>query len=271
MEKFEVKSSSFETTGVPGRALEPQRSTGHGRGTIGFSNSEAESARSWLVRQDPAQVDEALGAWVSTLLGAAPKVETELRFPTDEGPQFAPYAVATSAHLPVRSEEDAAQVLRKYQGAMTPPEKPQVENWFYAMRLALASSTKSEMDEVGRMAIYVAELGRYPADVTKAVFDHFTRKPRAGTSWLPTLPEMVAVAERLVSPRRAVIAALQGWKAPSDEDLRRERIRQLLFEAAELDRATFLMKRSAPEKYAAAQAKIAEFKAEADRLRRGEA
>lgn len=121
------------------------------------------------------------------------------------------------------------------------------------------------------LALYTGALVKFPADVSRKACENLALRNRDETNWFPTLGELVGECERMAGPRQTLLAAMKNHAEPSPLEAKRERIRQLLFEAVELDRATFLYKHSEPEKYAEAQAKIGEWRAEADRLRRGEA
>jgi hypothetical protein len=126
------------------------------------------------------------------------------------------------------------------------------------------------MDEEARMNVYVAAMSVYPADVVRSVFDHFTRRPSAGTSWFPTLPEMIREADRLVSSRKVTIAALLAWKPQTNAERKASAIREITIEAMEIERAVFSYKRSEPERYASEMARAAKLHARAAKIRRGE-
>lgn len=248
-------------------AVTPRESTGQPHGKTELSISGSENAKSWLLAQSgPEAADKALLASLGSLLGSEVCLRTELRFP--EGRPA--YSVAVGADFAASGQDDVTRALQRMHGAMARPERIEAENWFAAMRLATAGGQKADFDVMATMKLYVAELSAYPADVVRAVFKKFTTAPRDATSWFPTLPELIAEAERLVSTRRALISALTKWRPEDDEDRKQARIRSLLLDVKELEDSVFLKKRGQPEVYAEAMARAKVMRDEAAALRRGE-
>jgi hypothetical protein len=231
------------------------------------ATADPRTARDWLLAQpSPEAVDAALSAWVRSSLGTEVTLMTEMRFPEDKPA----YSVAVGARVPVRSQAEADAALEKLSGAMAPPTADQAQEWFYAMHLATAGAQRSEVDKEATMHLYVAAMQGYPADVARAAFMHFTTAPRPGTSWFPTLPEVIAQADRLVAGRRAVIGALRGWRPVSADDRKNEAIRGYLIDAKILQDEALMCKRSAPERSAELMQQAEALRAKADALRRGE-
>lgn len=252
-------------------ALEPgaSNSTGPqhgGRGSAVTVSGEVEAARAWLVSRTPAEVDAELLERARSSHGVTISLTTELRFPEDRPA----YRVATGAALQVTDPGQVPALAQTVRDAMVTPTPLQADKWFLALRLATAGARKSEMDEAATIALYTNTLGKYPADVSKAVFHHFTTAPRTDTSWFPTLPEMVAKAEELASPRRSLLASLLAWK-PETEDQRRDRtVRALMLEAHNAREDAQMCRRSNPEKHAELMAWARNRDAKAAQIRRRE-
>lgn len=250
--------------------LEAPKPTGLQRGetTSGGSLTVGDSERrAWLAARTPEAVDAALLASVKSSLGVAVNVVKENRFPEDGKP----YKVAVAPIIEAKSVEDARAAAERFQGAMVPADPRQVEEWFYAMRLATAGAAKSEMDEEARLNLYGAAMARYPADVAKAALTAFTTRLKDGAAWFPTLPELIAEADRLVSIRKAVIAGLLAWKPFTEEQIKKADARDLLIKAVEVENEAFLCRRSNPEKHAALKAEASELRKRAREMTHGPA
>jgi len=233
-------------------------------GTELTKTTEADQ-RGWLVARTPDQVDAALLTSVASSFGAVLSVVSENRFPED-GPA---YRVAVTCGVQVASVEQAMAAAERFQGAMLPATQSQVEDWFYALRLATAGAAKAETDEEARLALYVNAMARYPADVAKAALGAFMTRTKGCTAWFPTLAELVAEADKLVAPRQVIIAGLLAWKPKTPDQERQEDARELLFQAVEKEREAFQFKRSDAPKYAAMMGEAKALRAKAADMRRG--
>lgn len=256
-----------ETIGSLALGQEAGNSTGLQHGGAGSAVTvNVEGVRAWLVARTPEQVDAQLLEQAKSSHGVEVSLRTELRFP--EGRPA--YRVSTGAELQVADPDQVKALAQRIEAAMTPPTKTQAEDWFYALRLATAGAKRSEMDEASSIALYTVTLAKYPADVTQAVFKYFTISPREDTSWFPTLPEMVAQAERMVSQRRSLLIALKSWK-PADQAAHKEAVmRKLIYDAMTLENEAHMCRRSNPERNAELMAEVKVKRAEAAAIRRGE-
>lgn len=247
-----------ETTGPLALALGERSSTGRQRGELVSASLPTAEARAWLAARTPEVVDRALLDWARSSLGVEVSLTTEMRFPAGG----APYSVAVGANLTIPDQDAASKAIMRFQGAMAPPEKTQAEEWFWMLRLATTGAKRSEMDETGTLELYAATLARYPADVAKTACMNLATRPRAETAWFPTLPEVVAECDRLVSPRVAMIGALRSWKPPTEDERRAEAVRDWGLRAANARDEAAMCKRSDPDRHS----ELMEFVAVADGL-----
>ncbi len=141
-----------------------------------------------------------------TSLRVALEPRTELRFPKGGGFREVVVGVDVEADDP-----DAVEAaIAKVEAAMTPGTADDCDGWLVMLQAACAKRAESEVAAEVALTLYSAALRQYPADVAKAACMHFAL--RRGTNWFPALGELLEVADRLVEPRKAMLAAL---KAPA--------------------------------------------------------
>lgn len=170
-------------------------------------------------------------------------MRTELRFPPSGG--F--YAAAVGADVVLHAGADRSAAVARLEGALTAPTKPQAEDWLVMLQAACTGGRRSEVGHGVALELYAGTLCRYPADVARQACADLAIKPRSATAWFPTLPELVAMCERLAAPRKAMLGALRSdpaanryfgrtFHAPSAEE--KAAVRQMADDTREALRAT---------------------------------
>jgi len=139
-------------------------------------------------------------------LGVEATPRTESRFPKDGG--F--YVVTVGCDLTVADEANLPAAIAKLEAAMTAPTKQQAEDWLILLKAATAGGRKSEAESAIGLDLFSGVLSRYPADVARKTCEILGTQARDSTAWFPTLPEIVALADRLVSGRAAMLGALRN-------------------------------------------------------------
>lgn len=239
-----------------------------GRSGVAIGQSAEDKARAWLLAQpSPEAADKSLLTSLQSSLGVGASFRTELRFPTDGRPA---YSVTTGCGITLSEEASVPAAIQRIEGALTPPTRDMAELWLAMLQTACAAGRRSEAGSMLALELYSGALMRFPADIAKQACENLALRNRDETNWFPTLGELVGEGERMSGSRRALLAALLNHQEPSEADRKRERVRELLLAAKELDNSTFLMKRSDPERYAEIQVKVKSMRDEADRIRRGE-
>jgi hypothetical protein len=224
-------------------------------------------AREWLLAQaGPAEADQALLTSLQSQLGVGLKIETEWRFPEGE----AAYQLPVGALVSVADEVNIPAAIARLEGAATPALKAQAENWLVALQAACAGGRRSEAGSEVAFDLYSGALTRYPADVARKACSELATKPRDSTAWFPTLPELMAVCERLAAPRRAMLAGLRTFRLPTEEERRAAQARDLRFDAKEAEDEALKCKRSNPDRHAELIAFADECRRSAKRLLQGE-
>lgn len=129
-------------------------------------------------------------------------MKLEGRYPSGANGESLPsYTVATGCDVN-GTEEHRQAALADLSRLMAQPEKRQIEDWLAELSVISAKRRDGEMDEALRLEAYSSRLAQYPADVVhEAVL---------GVAWKfwPTWSELEQVCERMVSPRRQMLAAL---------------------------------------------------------------
>lgn len=140
-------------------------------------------------------------------------MKTETRFPSD-GPSC---DIVTGCEVSgsVTQAPAAAEIVRR---AMAPAPKRQIEEWLAELSVLVIKRHDDEFSEAMRLEAYAARLARYPADVARAAV--------LGKSWRfwPAWQELEVECERLVSPRRHMLAALEAPKERKSAGLERVRV-----------------------------------------------
>lgn len=111
------------------------------------------------------------------------------------------------------SAKDAAnlpQALARMEAAMARPTKQQAEDWIILLQAACAGGRRSEAGAVVAFELYSAQVALYPADVGREACRKLAIRPTAGSNWFPTLSEVVAECDRLVSQRQSTYLALKA-------------------------------------------------------------
>lgn len=170
-----------------------------------------------------------------------------MRFP----PNGKAYSVATRCAVLAPDASSVAAAIVKLEGATTGPDKRQVEIWLVALQAATKGAKASEIASMVALDLYTAALMRYPADVAKsACMMMAMRPPTPGeTNWFPSLGELIAECDRLVSPRQTMLAGLRAWREPTAAELSAARRRRWqLNEYTARDDAA-LCRRSDPDRH----------------------
>jgi hypothetical protein len=103
-------------------------------------------------------------------------------------------------------------VLADFANFMTPAPEAEIEGWLAELSTLVLKRRDDVEEGLLRLRAYTTRLQNYPADVARsAVLD----KP--GKFW-PSWAELEEKCERLVAPRRAMLAALQNEHCSEAED-----------------------------------------------------
>lgn len=208
--------------------------------------SEQQTARQWLTSREPAAVDASLTTSLQSL-GVGLRLVSEGRFPDTGGM----YRVVVGSIVSLAPGSDLDAALVKIEAANTPPDRSDAEGWVAALHVATAGAKRS--GEMGEMTVelYAAALMQWPADVAKAACKALATTPKAETAWFPTLPELMAVCERLGSPRRAMLHGIRAelTKGAVDHDAvaQADRRREWKLLAIQAEDEAFMCRRADPD------------------------
>ena len=190
------------------------------------SRRDTSAVAAWLSKQRPADMDKAAVSRASQH-GVGLLVKYEHRFPSGpNGENLPSYSVAVACEVSPNGDHMAAAAdLRNF---LTPAPVREIEGWLAVLSVTVAKRRDDEFTEELRLTTYAGRLGRYPADIAKAVTD------QTYTFW-PTWEEMEKRCEAMAGPRRHMIAALE--RGPMPQEIRRaptaaerDRIRSLVDE-----------------------------------------
>ena len=167
----------------------------------------------WLAAHTPQQVN-------SRLVSSAHSLGVKLQEVTELKPRYSPAGAFLGNDLVRHGAweaigEGAATALAKVEATMIPTPDRQVEAWLAELSLITARRADTpEADEL-RLVAYANRLAEYPADVVRGAV--------LGRTWhfWPTWAELQAECEKLIAPRRAMIAALKREAEKAAERKRR--------------------------------------------------
>jgi hypothetical protein len=207
--------ATFETIGSALPALVEPSSTGQLPGESGSGQRPTVSeneARAWLLAQpSPRATDEALARSLTNTCGVTALLRAESRFPPEGGW----YQVITGCVLRTVQGADPGAAIRKLEGAMTRPTAEQAEGWLVMLQAGCRRRTESEAASAVGLTLYSGALQQYPADVAKDACLTLVRG-KNGVAWFPSLAELLDLCDRLVAPRKAMLAALRSRAGSSD-------------------------------------------------------
>lgn len=118
------------------------------------------------------------------------------------------YEVAEGCDLSVTDPANIAPAIEKLEAAMTPATADDCEDWLTMLQAACARRNDSEDGASVAYDLYAAALRQYPADVAKAAC--MGMATRRGVNWFPTLGELLEQCDKLVGPRKAMLASLKA-------------------------------------------------------------
>jgi hypothetical protein len=192
----QIDSETITSLVAPGSAI------GTPHGGSGLATPDATAVASWLSGQCPDAVDRAALSRASRH-GAELRVRYEGRYPSGpNGERLPSYMVATGCTLQSTEEARRAALadMRKF---LTPAPQREIEAWLAELSVIVVRRAQGEFDEALRLEAYAGRLRAFPADVARAAV--------LGRSWQfwPSWAELEAECNRLASPRRAMLAALE--------------------------------------------------------------
>lgn len=227
-----MKPISSVTTTLLGA---PVSGTGTPPGGLGLATPESLRIAAWLAQQRPEDMDKAAVLRASQH-GVGLRVRYEGRFPSGpNGERLPSYTVAVACE--VSPQGDHAAALADLRNFLTPAPIREIEGWLAVLSVTVAKRRDDAFAEELRLTTYAYRLGRYPADVVRAV-------THATYGFWPTWAEMEKRCEALTGPRRQMIAALERGPEPPEPQRRpatqeeRDRITALIdemFPARDLD------------------------------------
>lgn len=161
------------------------------------------------------------------------------------------YRVVVGSTISLSPGADLDAALAKVEAATTPPDRGDAEGWVAALHVATAGAKRS--GELGEMTLelYASALMQWPADVAKEACKTMAVTPKTETAWFPTLPELMAVCERLGSPRRAMLFGIKAEMAKSvvdhDAVAQADRRREWKLLAIQAEDEAFMCRRADPD------------------------
>lgn len=198
-----MKHEGFTPIGQTARTVprESPSADGNNAGKAGSGALQVDTARvaAWLAQQVPGDMTQAAELRARSH-GVGLRVRYEGRYP--EGGGFYEVAVGCDVDGYPSQRKAALADLRNF---MTQAPIRAVEAWLAELSVLVAKRQDSDMAEELRVEAFASRLSRYPADVARAAT--IGRKPM--WQFWPTWAELEAECEKLVSPRRAMIAALE--------------------------------------------------------------
>lgn len=202
-----MKPIDSEITLLLERAERAQNTTGMELGETGFAKPLTISddvLRDRLLTRAPEATDRLLSTSLKSI-GVDTEIQRESRFPAGGGYVSVPVrcGIALEPHANPR------QALVWLEAATTPPTSEQAGEWLTALQAATAGGRRSEAGTEMAYELYAGALRRYPADVARAACVELATQPRKGGNWFPTLSDLIAVCERLATPRVLMIAAVR--------------------------------------------------------------
>ena len=202
-------SKMFSVTTTSPKA--PASKTGMQPGEIGCATPADSKIAAWLAARKPNQVDKAAVSRASQF-NVALELVYEGRFPTGpNGERLPSYEVLRGCQVS-GSQTDREMVLADFVNFMTPAPEAEIEGWLAELSTLVLKRRDDVEEGLLRLRAYTTRLQNYPADVARsAVLD----KP--GKFW-PSWAELEEKCERLVAPRRAMLAALQNEHCSEAED-----------------------------------------------------
>lgn len=178
-----------------------------------LTTTASRMAYSQLVAQEPVTVTEGLRRWLRSSLNVTAMIRTEGRFPEDG----AAYSVAVGCDLDGMSLARRTEAVDRVQAGMVPATAKDAASWVGALYAATAHAKGDKAALTVVLDLYTGCLMRWPADVAKHACINLALAQRAGPTWFPTLGEVEGECNRLGSPRRVLLDALQNWTPPEPQ------------------------------------------------------
>lgn len=153
----------------------------------------------------PQDTDAALRSRASRLgVGLRPVVET--RYPKN-APAY-DLVVGCEVTGSISQADAAAEMVRR---TLEPANARDIEGWLAELSVVVVRRQDDEFAEALRLEAYASRLRQYPADVARSAI--------LGKTWKfwPAWSEVEAECERLVAPRRHMLAALENPTKPAAE------------------------------------------------------
>jgi hypothetical protein len=220
-----MRQEGFSSIGQTGRILAENAQNGDGK-RLGRAIADVSppAIATWLGRQAPVKMDRAAVLRASSH-NVGLQIKMEGRYP-ENGPS---YLVAVGCE--VRGDQGAIDMaLDDLRNFMVPADQRDIEEWLAELSVISAKRADDQFTEGLRIEAYAARLRSYPADVARsALLDHTWK-------FWPTWAELEKVCERLASPRRQMIRALERGPMPREPERRpptedeKARIAQLIAE-----------------------------------------
>lgn len=211
----QVGSMLTGRTGGTGTPANPPMGGSNAGGTAVAPSRDDTRVAAWLAKQAPADMDRAAVLRAQSR-GAGLRPRIEWRYPTGPNGEALPsYAVTVGCDVG-GSPEARAAALADLRNFMIPAPVEQVEEWLAELSVIVAKRADSDLADGLRLEAYASRLARYPADVARAV----TVDRRPMWKFWPSWSEIEAEADRLASPRRHMIAALEAPPKPREPERR---------------------------------------------------
>lgn len=172
----------------------------HGEHGALMRSSSAEIAQ-WLASKGPAEVDSAAVSRASSR-GVELKVKTDAKAVYDDNGNMVDYITFARGCDAIGDDGAKAVVAVDLENFCTPAPIEAIEGWLAELSVIVARRGDDEFGDSLRLTAYSSRLGKYPADVAKAALLDKSWK------WWPTWSELEAECERLFSPRKQMVAAL---------------------------------------------------------------
>jgi hypothetical protein len=151
--------------------------------------------------------------------GTSINLRREGRYP--EGKR--PYTVTVGVDVTLAKGADPRGALSAARRTMAPAGDLHLKAWLAKLQAGCARRPGSEATAAVQLNLYTEELRKFPADVAKEACQRLLRGPGMGTVWFPTLGELIAVCEALVTDRAMIIAKLEALVAEPPPELKLER------------------------------------------------
>ena len=162
-----------------------------------------------LAQPSVAEADKALRTSLQSSLNVEVEVETRMMFPAEGKP----YPVPSGSSVKALDADSVCRAVARLDAAMTPPAKEWAEEMLVILQAATTGGKRSAAGAAVALEVYAGALCRYPADVARDAC-----MALATGKWFPTLGEIIDACDRLVSPRQAMLTALQAWRPMTERE-----------------------------------------------------